>query len=172
MNCSTDACFFPVKTPATEGKHQLRCNIYYQQNLIQSRLVTMHVSANPQEMSGALVSELDYNLSHSLNGRQLQGMGDNRLSIMLNDNGNGTHGLRFFGANDTAQTKELFKNDAELSEGALQDLIDQAREAYRKVAWGGGLYDTSKTYRYHQNVYDRAAEKRFGFAGKGRVSFV
>ncbi|MCP5094854.1 MAG: hypothetical protein GY943_04810, partial [Chloroflexi bacterium] len=76
--------FFPVQTPAQAGAHRLRCNIYYQQNLIQSRLVTMYVDAAPPANSPALISALDYNLSRSLNGRQLQGMGENKLSMLLN----------------------------------------------------------------------------------------
>jgi hypothetical protein len=141
--------FFPVKTPVKSGTHQLRCNIYYQQNLIQSRLVTMHVAAAPADSQLALTSKLDYNLSHSLNGRQLQSMGENRLSILLNENRNGTHGLRFFGANNKDAANPTFKNDAILSESALQNLIVDARKALRKIAWGGDgeKYD-GQAYRY------------------------
>ncbi|MCP5096798.1 MAG: hypothetical protein GY943_14700, partial [Chloroflexi bacterium] len=113
-------------------------------------LVTMYVDAAPPANSPALISALDYNLSRSLNGRQLQGMGENKLSMLLNDNGNGTHGFRFFGADDTDDKDPMFKNESTLSEGALQDLIDQAREALRKVAWGGGPHDKNKPYRYQK----------------------
>ncbi len=134
--------FFPVRTQPQNGRFQLRCNIYYQQNLLQSRLVTFYVQTAPRRMRNALISELDYVLSQSFNGRNLQGMGDTKLSIMLNDNGNGTHGFRFFGG-------EEFKNDAELGEGELSNLIEMARGALRKAAWGDEEpYKAGKTYRY------------------------
>lgn len=134
--------FFPVRTSPQEGRYQLRCNIYYQQNLLQSRLITFYVQRSPRRMPNSLISELDYVLSKTLNGRNLQGMGDTRLSVMLNDNGNGTHGFRFFGANE-------FKNDAELGEGELSNLIKMARAALHKAAWGDeDPYEKGKTYRY------------------------
>ena len=163
--------FFPVKTPPEAGTHQLRCNIYFQQTLVQSRLITIEVSADPRERAGALTSVLDYNLSHSLNGRQLQNMGNNRLSIMLNDNGNGTHGLRFFGADDSTQDSELFKNDSTLTEGALQDLIKQARDALRTVAWGGGAYKPNKPYRYAKKASDNQFKKDLILLAKAGYRF-
>ncbi len=163
--------FFPVKTPPEAGTYQLRCNIYFQQTLVQSRLITIEVSADARERAGALTSVLDYNLSHSLNGRQLQDMGSNRLSIMLNDNGNGTHGLRFFGADDSAQKKELFKNDTTLTEGALQDLINQARDALRTVAWGGGTFKPNKPYRYGKSVSDNMLTKDLVLLAKAGYRF-
>jgi hypothetical protein len=135
--------FFPVKTANRERPQRLRCNIYYQQTLIQSRLVSVKVAANPVAGSRpALASRLDYTLSKSLNGEILEGMGTNTLSMMLNDNGNGTHGFRFFGQNN-------FKNDATLTEGALKNLIEMARGGLRKVAWGDEEeFKSGKEYRY------------------------
>jgi hypothetical protein len=135
--------FFPVKTADRERPQRLRCNIYYQQTLIQSRLVSVKVAANPVAGSRpALVSRVDYTLSKSLNGEVLEGMGTNKLSMMLNDNGDGTHGFRFFGQNN-------FKNDATLTEGTLQNLIEMARGGLRKVAWGDEEeFKNGKAYRY------------------------
>jgi hypothetical protein len=134
--------FFPVTTPAAAGEHRLRCNIYHERTLVQSRLITVLVSADDAERPEAvLASDLDYNLSRNLNGRQLAGMGQNKLSIMLNDNGNGTHGFRFFGENE-------FKNDAEFGESELVDLLNTARAGLRKVAWGDDRpYAPGKKYR-------------------------
>lgn len=135
--------FFPVQTPAQPGTYRLRCGIYYQQTLVQSRLITMQVAAQPiAGADPALLSRVDYTLSKTLDGRHLTGMGQTRLSLMLNDNGNGTHGFRFFGQNE-------FKNDATLSEGELKTLIEMARAALRRAAWGDeSEYDGSQTYRY------------------------
>jgi hypothetical protein len=69
-------------------------------------------------------------------------MGTNKLSVMLNDNGNGTHGFRFFGEGN-------FKNESTLTAGVLENAIDIVRQGLRKVAWGDEEeYVTGKTYRY------------------------
>jgi hypothetical protein len=134
--------FFPLRTPAAPGIYRLRCHIYYQQTLVQSRLVTAYVGTEPPATQSALLSEVDYTLSRALDGRQLSGMGANRLSLMLNDNGQGTHGFRYFGANE-------FKQDLILGEGELQTLIRMARAALRRASWGDDdEYAPEKAYRY------------------------
>ena len=139
----TRRLFFPVSAPTAAGSRNLRCNIYYQQTLVQSHLVTVQVTANPAPQDDvALKTQADYTLSHTLDGAQLQGMGQTRLSLMLNDNGNGTHGFRFFGEKE-------FKNDAALGEGELSDLIAKARGAMRQAAWGDEEdFAAGKVYRY------------------------
>jgi hypothetical protein len=134
---------FPIKTPALSGPKRLRCNIYYNQCLVQSRLVSAQVFPKG-EWSGegsALVSELDYNLSQSMAAGHLMGIQDHRLSLMINDNGNGTHGFRFFG-------KDEFKSDASIDGQELQGLIDYARAVFRKTAWGDEKDFSGQSYRY------------------------
>ncbi|HFE66333.1 MAG TPA: hypothetical protein ENJ93_03635, partial [Chloroflexi bacterium] len=153
--------FFPLRTSPQNGRYQLRCNIYYQQNLLQSRLVTFYVQEWPRRMENALISEVDYVLSKTFDGRTLSGMGQTKLSVMLNDNGNGTHGFRFFGENQ-------FKNDAELDEGELTNLIEMARGALRKAAWGDEKpYQPGKTYRYNGLDTDRLRADLITFALRG-----
>ncbi len=158
----TRRLFFPVRTPAQAGMHRLRCNIYYQQTLVQSRLVTVQVMSSPvRQAEPALLSEVDYTLSKMLNGHQLAGMGTNLLSLMLNDNGNGTHGFRFFGENE-------FKNDAAMGEGELADLIQSARGALRKAAWGDENAYNGQPYRYHGPFnLDRLTDDLVLFAIRG-----
>lgn len=153
--------FFPLRTSPQNGRYQLRCNIYYQQNLLQSRLITFYVQEWPRRMKDALISELDYVLSRNFNGRTLAGMGETKLSILLNDNGSDTHGFRFFGANQ-------FKNDAQLGEGELTDLIEKARGALRKAAWGDEEpYQEGKSYRYETPDADRLQADLITFALRG-----
>ena len=103
----------------------------------------VQVTAAPQPQAAAVLrAEVDYTLSHTLDGRQLQAMRLNRLSLMLNDDGDGTHGFRFFGAGE-------FKNDAELGEGELADLIRSARGALRLAAWGDEEPYSGQAYRYY-----------------------
>lgn len=135
--------FFPVRTPSRPGVYRLRCNVYYQQTLVQSRLITAHVGRMPETAGApALKAEVDYTLSKALDANQLEGMGVNRLSMMLNDNGNGTHGFRFFGEGD-------FKNDATFDGQELQALVKMARGGMQKAAWGDEEpYQPGKNYRY------------------------
>lgn len=133
--------FFPVRAGA-RGVHRLRCNIYYRQNLVQSRLITARVGEESDD-GPALRAELDYTLSRSLDGAHLQGMGTTRLSVMLNDNGNGTHGFRFFG-------EEEFRHDTALGEMELMTQITKARGALRQAMWGDeDPYKQGKKYRYY-----------------------
>ncbi|MCA9972545.1 MAG: hypothetical protein KC425_20125 [Anaerolineales bacterium] len=144
--------FFPVRTPAAAGAYRLRCAIYYRQTLVQSRLVTIHVGAAPPAGQPALVSVVDYTLSRTLNGHQLQAMGETKLSVMLNDNGNGTHGFRLFGEHD-------FKQDVAVGEGEVATYVNLARGAMRKAAWGDEAeFEEAKVklYRYADGKQDMA----------------
>ncbi len=120
---------FPVRTSDRSSDSLLRCNIYYEQILVQSRLIQVRIRERPRTSKGALSATVDYTLSRKLTPANIALMEPHRLSIMLNDNGNGTHGFRFFGA-------EEFKNDASFDGQELQDWINQARETMRMAAWG------------------------------------
>lgn len=120
--------FFAVQTPDTPGAYQLRCHIYYQQNLLQSRLVTFHVTPTPQTQEKALLSELDYTLSQTFDKNQLENMGETLLSVFVNSNGNETHGFRFFG-------QKNLEGNAQLSENQLIRHINESRRVLRYAAW-------------------------------------
>jgi hypothetical protein len=133
--------FFPVRTPERSGTCRLRCNIYYEQLLIQSRLITARVMGRPRSAKNALQSKVDYNLSGTISPSVLADLPSHRLSLMLNSNGNGTFGLRVFG--------EEIKQDASFDGQELQDLINQARGALREAAWGDAQpWNQDKEYRY------------------------
>jgi hypothetical protein len=134
--------FFPVRTPRRPGTYRLRCSIYYRQVLIQSRLITARVMTRPVASPGALTSTVDYTLSRDLRSDHLNGFSSHRLSMMLNQNGEGTVGLRFLGEKE-------FKSDAEFDAHELQDLIDLARGALRTVSWGDAdPWRDDREYRY------------------------
>jgi hypothetical protein len=133
--------FFPVRTPSRSGTYRLRCSIYYEQLLIQSRLITARVMVRPRQFKNALRSAVDYTLSRTMQPSHLAGMAPHRLSLMVNSNGNGTFGLRVFG--------ETIKDDASFDGQELQDLIDQARGGLRTAAWGDAQpWQPDKQYRY------------------------
>jgi hypothetical protein len=134
--------FFPLRTPDRAGSYSLRCNIYYQQLLVQSRLVRVMVMSAPGPVKGALQSTLDYTITESLGAEQLSPLSPYSLSLMLNDNGDGTHSFRFFGEKDIA-------THAHFDAGQLQDLIQQARGALRRASWDDeNEWQEEKTYRY------------------------
>lgn len=135
--------FFAVQTMDREGYGRLRCNIYYQNTLVQSHLIVARISAVPTEQPYRMLWHTsDYTLSQSLDSAQLTAMGQNILSIMVNDNGNGTHGFRFVGDKE-------FKNDAALGEGAIAQLQEWTRGTLRKAAWGDDEeYKPGKKYQY------------------------
>ena len=135
--------YFAVRTMTGEAYGRLRCNIYYQNNLVQSHLIVARVAAAPAEQPYRMLWHTsDYTLSKSLDSEQLVAMGENVLSVMVNNNGNGSHGFRFMGKNE-------FKNDATLTAGAIDQLQDWTRGALRKAAWGDEEeYKSGKKYLY------------------------
>jgi len=121
--------FFPVRTPKKEGLFRLRCNLYCEQTLIQSRLITARVANKKNPLDDpALSSILEYSLSKSLNPQLLANLKPQKLSIMLNDNGKGTHTFRIFG--------EKGKYEKDFSVGTLKNLIKIARNALHFTYWG------------------------------------
>jgi len=124
--------FFPVESPKKEGTFRLRCNIYYENILIQSRLIQALVMNNPQSTEGSLRFDIEYALSNSLWPAHLIEMQSHRLSIMLNGNDDGTHALFFMGEKD----KIPFHSEALIPATELKTLIENARKAMRKAAWG------------------------------------
>jgi hypothetical protein len=145
--------FFPVTAPGRQGASQLRCNFYYQQNLVQSHLVTAMVTAVPQAgILGGLASTVDYNLSKTLEPATLKSLVPQRLSLMLNHSDDGSHSFMFYGKSEGAtEVSELFRHESALTSDELQNLIDIGRGALRKAAWGDGnpwQSGTSQHYRY------------------------
>ncbi len=145
--------FFPVTIPRQSGTFKLRCDVYYEQVLLQSYLVAARavIAADAMELPEdhgaglALRTTSDYTISRSLSPLHLASLGAHRLSIMLNDNGNGTHGFRFFGDDGT----ELVKQDAVLTEAEIQNLIRMVREELRLATWGTtGEWKESDSYLY------------------------
>lgn len=134
--------FFPVRTSQLPGVYRLRCNIYHEQVLVQSRLIRAHVKRSMNYTKGALSSRVDYTLSRTLSPRHIAGLEPHRLSLMLNDNGNGTTGFRFFGQGE-------FKNDASFDGQELEDWLSTARGALRRATWGDKEpWQAWKSYRY------------------------
>ncbi len=136
--------FFPVQTPAHAkpgSSLHLRCSIYCNQVLLQSRLVSADVgplsadvSGLPTESSPArLRSLLDYSLVDTVaEPDALRRITPHKLSVFLNDNPDGTHSFRFFGRDGSKQ----LRHEANLDRDRLSAQIHRARGELRRVAWG------------------------------------
>jgi hypothetical protein len=157
--------FFPVRTPSG-GTLRLRCAMYHQQALVQSRLLEAPIAPRPWSPAGLadrlarllgrrrpIRSEVDYALSRRLDPAHLGEWRPHRLSLMLNRDDEGTHGLHFFGADGAEQ----FKSSASFGGQLLQDLIDRARGGLRQVSWndeGPWRAEAAAPYRYERPAAD------------------
>jgi hypothetical protein len=136
--------FFPVRTPSHSGHYRLRCNIYCEGVLVQSRLVRARVMRSPRESPAAVRTQLEYTLSRAIRPAQLASFAPHKLSLMLNGD-DGTHQLRVF-ADDG---KLRVKTDPSFDASELTTLIDNARAALRQVAWGDiNEWRKGKEFRY------------------------
>jgi hypothetical protein len=135
--------FFPVKTPATPGRYRMRCNIYYQHILLQSRIIAAYVDKASWD-ERALRSTVDYKISSSLDPTRLANLVPQTLSVFINENSPDTHGFYFEG--DQLKTQSIPDGQQ------LQDALDQTRKSLRRVAWGSAdPYQPSFSYRYASN---------------------
>ncbi|MGD8752981.1 MAG: hypothetical protein PVG14_16220 [Anaerolineales bacterium] len=163
-----DHLYFPVKTPAVSGDFRLRCNLYYQAVLLQSHLITARVVSEddlppPGEFDLSegppLRHTLDYKLTNTLRTEVITDLEKHSLSILLNDDGDGTHGFRFFGGEDGS----LVKEQASFTGLELQNMIDQARGALRKAAWDSkDEWQPPARYRYETKPADGWLERLLG----------
>ena len=132
---------FPVRTPDRRGMVRLRCNLYCERVLVQSRLVTAEVgdrASRPPE------SVIEYALSRQLRPATLNGLPPTDMSISVNGD-DATHQIRFFEGAGAPR-----KVDATLTTAELENLIEACRTTLRTVAWGRtSEWDVSvKTWNY------------------------
>ena len=153
--------FFRVRTGASPGTARLRCNIYHRNVLVQARLVTAVVEASPEPTPEALRSDLDYTLAPALDAGRLAGLEPHRLSILINESGDGSHDFYFLG-------EEEFKSSASFDGHELQNLIVRARASLKRAAWGDpDDWAEGKRYRYEGFDLERLKVDlvRFALAG-------
>jgi len=162
--------FFPVRAPDVDGVFRMRCNIYCEQLLLQSRVIVAHVMRQPQRLKGeeqALTSELDYTLSQRLDPKDLTQLARHKLSILLNDNDDGTHSFHVLGSDD----EDLFKSEAvRFGEGELNGMINIARERLRLASWGEiDRWQSGRAFKYsdRQRDLDRLRADLFNLAQWG-----
>ncbi|MFG2312291.1 hypothetical protein ACGFS9_27035 [Streptomyces sp. NPDC048566] len=152
--------FFPIRTPARPGRYLLRCHLYYKGTLLQSRLVQMQVEIGAAIRTGALTARVDYTAGIAPDSRDLADVLPLTLSVFVNDNGDGTHSLRFLGEGEV-------KTQTVLDERQLVNIIEEIRGALRKTAWGCSdpessgppfRYDDTVPPDYEQDLIDLACK--------------
>lgn len=147
---------FPISVPDKEATYRLRCNIYCEQVLVQSHVVSANVTATSDPIyPEARSQKLDYVLSKSLSAVHLNSMTKepHLLSLMMNDNGDGSSSFRFFGSDGA----ERYKDDAQVDGLELKGYLQQARAALRRVSWGDpDEWGTrqGQFYRYQSEEFD------------------
>lgn len=123
---------FPLRTSSHPGVYRLRCNVYCRQMLVQSRIVTATVSQDAA-VPRALTTTVDFTLSASLNPTLLSGRAEHQLSLMVNDDGAGTHTFMYAGKSGS---KPLHVTQATFREGEIEDHVSHARGALRLATFG------------------------------------
>lgn len=125
--------YFAVRTPDKPGSYSLRANLYSRGLLLQSHLVTAQVTAPAREHRQAVRRIVDYNLTASLDTARLGQHSACDVSLFLNDDGKGTHSLRFVSSSDGVPEQIA---DGHIEAGRLAKAMDYSRQALRFAAWG------------------------------------
>lgn len=142
--------FFLIQTPENEGMLSFFCNIYYEQVLLQQRFIQARVALSPQPTDWGFTSNVDYVIDSKLSPDFLQRIATHRLSLMpiATDS---TFNFCFFGAQDNEQ----FNHNVQVDAGKLTQLIQTARGALSKVAWGTTEnWQPTDQYRYQDGARD------------------
>lgn len=157
--------WLPVRLPSAAGVWRVRCGIYWRQVLLESRVITVHATAAPETMAGALRSTVDYRLANPAEVEQLLNVPAHTASLFLNDNGDGSHALRVLATDG----RELLRTDATFTAAQLTTQIRLARGALRRVAWGTDApWRDGDDYRYATAATpDRLAEDLTRLARNG-----
>jgi len=143
-DAATRRLFFPVRTPERPGPARLRCGIYHEQVLLQSRIVEAFVSDSPGHHPGALRTTVDFTLTHALDPSTLPRRQTYVGSLMLDDE-DGTHALRVMASDGQERYAQSLTIDSE----QLVEQMSMARATLRRVAWGSAdRWQPGVEYRY------------------------
>lgn len=128
---STTRVYFLVR-PQKEGEHTVRCNIYYRQTLVQSRVVSFIATSTERDQHEALGVQLDFSLQTSFDQRWFDDREPHLLSLLINVNPDGSHQFMFHGVNDG----ERHVSSAVIAEGEINTLVSELREGLRLASYG------------------------------------
>jgi len=145
-----DALLFPFRTPPAPGTYRVRCSIFADNVLLQSRIISVGVGVDGDGMT----TTIDYCLTGSLPPDMLPPVP--KLSLMLNSNGDGSHTLRYYSSSAQRQVGSATLDGAEVS-----DFINDARDSLSIAAVA------NNTYRYGTPDLKRLHADLIRFARRG-----
>lgn len=152
--------FFAFRAPLDARLCSMRCSFYCRGILIQSRHISVPVGTGRPPTVKA-----DYVCSRSLSPGYLAQLEKPCLSLMLNQNADGTHSFRFY-ANEGQ-----FERSCTFSGLELKDHIGRARKGYRQAAWGTqNEWNADNVYRFRSpRTIDSVKPDLLDLARRGRV---
>lgn len=125
--------FFEVGMPPRETALSLRICLYRKAVLLRSYLLDARVGDGD---GPAPSSSLDYSITASFDGRALKALHDNDISILVNHDGEGMHGLYVYGTHDGRQIRLSGRFEA----AQLVTELDRARRRLTAATEGEGRY--------------------------------
>jgi serine/threonine protein kinase len=129
--------WFPFRTPSRPGTYRLRSAVYLDARLLQSRVLEVRVGRFQRPAwNQTITSVTDYSVTESLDAEVLTQMRPPKVSVLVNDS-RGSHDFRFVG-HDGSSNRSPLTGTATLDADALHALLDTARRALRRAAWGTG----------------------------------
>jgi len=151
--------FFPVIMPTAppkpEGFARMRCNIYWRNILLQSRLISARVVEDPAKFiktrQKQIKSDLDYSLSGTLSPTLVNQLQPHSMSLLFNSN---------------EDTQSIFIEGADrpqhiaFESGEIQDFIDNVRAHLRLISWGSKGEWNGNEYLYSDREPDLERLKR------------
>jgi hypothetical protein len=121
--------YFAIRTPEEPGSHAIRVLLYHRNVLLQTRRLTLPVG----DPRGRLSVRTPYTLVRSATASSLQELAPRRLSVYLNDSGDGDHRLCVRGQ---ADGQKLWQGAAGFTDETVSGLIEPVRAGLRKASWG------------------------------------
>ena len=135
-----------VSMPVRPGVVRLRCSVLAHGVLLQSRLITAHLTVEPRRRARALRSVLDYDIAPSLQAASVADRVPHALSILLNEAGD-SHTFYFAGGGDDPK----LVGGADISPLVIQSVVNEARDALRLASWGSDAeWDGQAPYAYQK----------------------
>lgn len=145
---STTRLYFRVRTPSLSGPYKVRICVYHRNTLLQVRQVLLPVGRSRAQ----LASLTPYAIIHSPTARSVTELAERRLSLYINESGDGSHDLWVRGQ----LGEKSWHQAGHLDEGEVGTLARLVRDALRQVSWG-----TTTENNGEDNLYPPGESKRF-----------
>lgn len=144
---ATTRLYFRVRTPSLSGQYKVRVCVYYRNTLLQVRQVLLPVGRSRAQ----LASLTPYAIIRSPSARSVTELAERRLSLYINDSGDGSHDLWVRGQDG----EKTWNQAGHLDEGEVGALARLVRETLRQVSWGTTTENSGEDNLYPPGESDR-----------------